>query len=383
MPTGFKGVLICLALFGFAATARSEVEGLGEGLVLIEGREFEIVSNDRISGNEMRRKTETFGRFARELFRISGDFEAWPVRIEWLKGEGSMTPWQIDWGGFNQVILRLGSEFGDSDRALYEGLAAAWLMREADSIGGSEAIDNIPEWLISAVALDFIKSRYPSADGPWAGIARSEQPTLLKDLLDLSYKEVQGNWQLASQTWYLFDRLLAMALGQEEKRAVARALLAGGDPRYYITERVFDEANSVNSFAEIWWLTEWDRFIWDGIQRVRPLDMSRADLERLAFWSISLDEDEVWIDASVFLRPDIELSEPLQFQMEKRVIYIKRGFAQINPAYINALHSLGLYYEALLLNKRDEAAEIWKTFSGDIRAGREIWQAIQGAEDRS
>ncbi|MGB0371434.1 MAG: hypothetical protein ACPGN3_08790 [Opitutales bacterium] len=376
-----KRWLLCLAVwFSGILYAEDSPTAPGDGLILIEGREFELVCVDRIAGNSLRGELYNFGQFATRLFRVQGEYEAWPVRVVWVDPPRSGKPWEVSWGGLNQVVLTISDQATQDDRSLYEGLAAAWLMREAVSIGGIETVENIPEWIISGLALDFIKSRYPSADAAWLDMARQEQPLPLRDLLELSYAESGESWGLATQAWHLFDRLLAMAVGQEEKVTVARALLSGGDPRVYISQRAFREESTPNSFAEVWWISEWDRFVWDGVQRVWPLDMSRADLERLAFWSLKLDGNEVWIDASIFLKRDGILSTELALQMEKRVTYIKRAFAQINPAYANALHSLGLYYEALLLEKQTEAAQIWETFSRDIRSGREIWQAIQRSE---
>lgn len=359
----------------------TDLELPGADLLLLEGQYFEIVCAERVAGLAFLREAEAFGRRATGIFREQAGEAFLPIRVQFpLESVDVPETWTVSWGNANQVVLQLGMNTQASDRSTLEGVAAAWLMQEAFMAGGASVVESIPEWLIPALALDDMQSRHPGAHAAWAEIARYEQAILLDDLQGLSYANIQDSWPLACQAWLLYDRLMALGTSRSEKVFIARSLLAGRSPELFIARKIFDTDSAPQSYAELWWMTEWDAYLWSGEQRILPIDLSRAELERLAYWSLSIDDAVMWADASIFLRESKLWTPDLIEAMEKRVAVIKRTFTQINPAYANALHSLGIYYEALLLERYEDAAEAWERFAADIRSGQEIWQTIRNAE---
>lgn len=374
-------LLLGWALIAPCLAAAEPLEAPGDDLILLEGSEFEVVCIDRIAGIELLRKSERFAQQASRLFREVDVLNQTPVRVVAVEPIAAGVAWSIDWGARDQVVLTLIPSNESSGRyALWEGFAAAWMMREAAISQGVDSVASIPEWLVPALALEYQQSESQAVHGAWANLSRTQSPQTFQDLLELSYAESSEDLTLSVQAWRLLDRLIALAPARPQKLRVAQALLSGADPSEFVSAIVFPDESPSRANAEVWWLAEWDRYIWDGVQRVRSLDLSRADLERLAYWSLEVEGGEVWLDASHLMDHVGALSPELEEAIATRITQIKRGFARINPAYVNALHSLGLFYEAILLGRTEAAGEAWQVFSQDVRTGQEIRRVIRARE---
>ena len=366
----------------YAEAPSSELEAPGDHLILVESTQgYELVCTERSEGNVLLRLLEEFGAYCSQIFRFEEPSEIEPLRLVWTSGDseiqGDLAPWELSWGSLNQVVITIRNGARKESRIFYEALAAGWLMREAHAVAGMEAVGLIPQWLISGLALDYLEGRFPGAHGAWSDASRTGESLSLESVLDMTYVDTSESWARACQAWQLFDGIMGLSAGKKESAQVALSLLAGRDPRLFISSRVFRSETPSAALAEVWWATEWDKYVWDTEQRARAIDLSRADLERLAYWSLQQEGESVWSAASFFLNHEEAWSPELTLAVEQRVNTIKWSIAKINPVYANALHSLGLFYEALLLGKRSEALDVWKTFASDLNAGLEVWQAIQ------
>ncbi len=336
------------------------------------GRLFELVSDDYEAHSEMIQMVRACEDMIGSYFGYGDEQLVFAKKIALqvssskdLKMDGNIG-FNIAKNGGATLTVKWGRELGLED--FCSAFSSSVLMKLAFENGGEKASKNVPLWLKVAMSMAFEQRVRFGVSADLALAASKSPPPLPAEVFaaDKNYPAFD-----AHAYWTLVSIEMAAGTGGELQRIMYAALAAEAPEK--LSARVSGLMPASYDFA-LWWRCLITGEIQARLGGVMSLSRSADEIARLAVLQIdSPDSNRV----GVRIDDLIKLGESSRDLLELRLLEIKVAFANINPAYHNALLALGRLYEAAADGDGDAFASSKSLFLEEFRLARSISVEIE------
>lgn len=338
----FVGLVLCLISQWLGAENE-------EKLAWVEGHYFEIVGTDNRSVSFVNALGEHIAEMCQRYLKVgSHDF---PRRmLVTLRPEERVDlekNYQIQISSRGQVRL----DFSWNDSLSFEmtcrAFTEAYLMHYARFNYGVGADERIRFWAVSALASRSYLSLRPAQKANFIRASRQSEMLGITSLLSAYLPEGSGKKLNPYQGYWLLQILRESGLKNSQLATLLDQAIAGADLKNQLLEVILSKnEKEPEVLLEDWWQNQLSLYLSQGHEFCDSLEISRL-------WIGEMADFDAYDVAGGKLGDMMELwtyrhDEGLRSVLHARCEIIRLRMEQVNPAYFNAVLSLGALYETVL-----------------------------------
>ena len=349
MKTRHQGRLFFIGLVLLQLLPQCLATGGDDGLVCIEGRQFDIVGTDNRSVSFVNTLSEYVAEMCQRYLK-AGSFDFSGRILVTLRPEGSVDfdeDYRIRISSRGQVDLDFCWNESLSFETICRAFTEAYLLYYARFNYGVGADERIRAWSVSALVSRIYLSLRPAWKADFIRVARQSETLGIKSLLLARLSEANDGQLDPHQGYWLLQILRKSGLTRSQLTVLLERAIAGADVSSQLSELIFPASEeNPESLLEEWWQNQLRNYLTQEYEFYDSLKISQS-------WIGQMARFEDCHAANGKLNDLMQLwtyrkDETLRSVLSARCEIIRLRIERVNPAYFNAALSLGALYETIL-----------------------------------
>lgn len=276
-------------------------------------------------------------------------------------GEGE-APYLLGTAAGGQVTVSLRWHAQAPFEDIVEGISLG-LLTSVRASAAPEEPASIPYWLVRAFAMEVQTDLQPLRRRYFAREALAMDVPTLEAVVQAPAAFNPEGRTLSLASYWLLQALEAESGSRSRYLELLRSLISVDDA-LAVLEEAFPELMGSTAQRELWWVVRFHEQTRSRLGPILDLERSRQRIEQLALLRARVAEAE-----REFAPEDLWIAREapaLRLAVAQRLREVKVEVPRINPAYHNALLSLGAVYELVLQEDPD-----WEDFASALTLWRE------------